>query len=259
MPKRKPKPPARELSAEQIADATGRKPRAVQLWAREGCPHSPGPRFKLDEVHRWLDSVGRDRVAASRSRPKRKPAEPEPADTKPEKPAKPKLAEPKPAEPEPAKLIAPDIAKTGDEAFDFVVEQQYTQLVNYLEKAPAGEDATVGNRDRYASGLGKLSGEYRKLINQRAQVVELSRNWISKRGVIAVLSAQGAAMTLRLSSLRTDLPASIIEDLVAQGVVKETDAERVEGILAAATSRVVDEASESAEQQFAHNMKSINP
>lgn len=58
----------RSLSTRQVADALGVKPRVVQLWARQGCPHriearrpGHGPlRFDLPEVREWLKAQGMD-------------------------------------------------------------------------------------------------------------------------------------------------------------------------------------------------------
>lgn len=225
----KPKTPPRKLTAEQVAEITGRQRRAVLLWAKRKespCPHDHGPKFDLKEVHAWLDARGMDRVAAARAGIKKASKK---TTKKPSKPPKTRDDD------------LPSIEPTGDDAFDRILSDVYESLCQLQDEYELDGESTAPEWRSYATALRTLSGEYRQLLRLRAEVVEFSRAWLSADAAIRYVLSIGKLALVQLASARAGLPELAIERLLGAGLLEDAQTDEARRVLMSASADVLDE------------------
>ena len=237
--------PKRSLSADAIARKTGRRRRAVLLWAarkQDPCPHDPGPLFNLPEVQAWLDDHGMDRVkpesggggGASKRKATTGTATPEP----------PKAASAPPPPEEPQEPPPPDIEPTGDVAYDRLLQNAHDQVYRLSVRArKQAMDPGVSVRELsiIQSAIKDASAEYRQLLREGDRVREQMQSWLPRRDAMRAIASVMDAAAGDLDRSRKTAPANTVQQLLEAELIDPGDAEEVTRIMAAELHRQAQE------------------
>ncbi|MEO0511818.1 MAG: hypothetical protein AAF108_02860 [Planctomycetota bacterium] len=237
--------PSRSLTAADVATETGRSKRAVQLWAKDGCPHAPGPKFNLSEVHEWLDSRGLDRVkpgggGGARRRTSKKatarPKTPKP-NTAPPPPATGRgKTKPKSDVQQPSDAPAADIPTTGDAAYDQLLREAYEQVYRLSARArrmASNNDASIREIGIVQGAIKQASAEYRQLVREGERVREVLAAWVPRADAMRAIAGILDACAGDLDKSRAAIPPAATRQLIDSGLVDAANASEVERVIGA--------------------------
>lgn len=224
------------VGVDAVAEATGRKRRAVQLWAKRAknpCPHRRNEtergselEFQMDAVYAWLDGQGMDRTLAS-TEPAAPPRNaPRNRATKPVARARARKPDDSPPSPHPPPL--PEQPTKPLDAFEELIRQAEDALRQVFDKSQMpGKSATAAERGRWAAAFKAASGEYRQLRRDFLRDKEISALWIHRDIANAIVTQLADLLVGQLVSLPGDGAAKILLGMLDAELVTSAQAEKV--------------------------------